>query len=336
MNDEAAAGSVPPISADPPPSAVVASPAAAGSTARGAERGARVPSSGRCARATRPARTAGRQRGRRMTRAQAPPKTGAPTLSASEANRPPVPPPHLTTEFVHPTGRISARPLTRSSSIRTRVLRAASAGVGEKWTNPGWSTERNNQSRPRTEGRDRWNERHTCRRWSSDRARLPDDGCAVPRGGLRLPGRPSQRAPVGAQLPRGREDVRRPDRKGHDLPREEGHGPARLGDRRVRAPGAFRQSRQGARNGLRLGLSLRRQERRHAGVWEAVDAATRSDAWARAADAPEDEARARQAARRSATRHRDAGLSTATILPARSSGEALRRSRLSPCGVPRG
>src|SRR6266508_473741 len=110
MNDEAAAGSVPPISADPPPSAVVASPAAAGSTARGAERGARVPSSGRRAPATGPARTAGRQRGRRMTRAQAPPKTGAPTLSAPEANRPPVPPPHLTTEFVHPTPMNSPPP----------------------------------------------------------------------------------------------------------------------------------------------------------------------------------------------------------------------------------
>src|SRR6266508_1977956 len=53
-------------------------------------------------------------------------------------------------------GRISARPLTRSSSIRTRVLRAASAGVGRSWTNPGWSTGRNNRGRPRTKRQDRW------------------------------------------------------------------------------------------------------------------------------------------------------------------------------------
>src|SRR6266508_5760683 len=77
MNDEAAAGSVPPISADPPPSAAGAAPAAAGSTARGAERGARVPSSGRCARAIRRARTAGRRQRRRTTQAQAASEDGS-------------------------------------------------------------------------------------------------------------------------------------------------------------------------------------------------------------------------------------------------------------------
>lgn len=57
-----------------------------------------------------------------------------------------------------------------------------------------------------------------------------------PGGGLRLPGRSSQRASVGAQLSTGREDVGRSDRKGHDLPREEGDGPTGFGDHRVRAP----------------------------------------------------------------------------------------------------
>lgn len=42
-------------------------------------------------------------------------------------------------------------------------------------------------------------------------------------------------------------------------------GPAQVGDRRVRAPVAFRHSRHRAQNDLRLGLSLRREERRHGG-----------------------------------------------------------------------
>src|SRR6266508_5211962 len=102
MNDEAAAGSAPPVPADPPPSAAGAAPAAAGSTARGAERGARVPSSGRCARATRPARTAGRRQRRRTTQAQAASEDGSAEATGLQPTDPGTAPP-LTTEFVHPT-----------------------------------------------------------------------------------------------------------------------------------------------------------------------------------------------------------------------------------------
>src|SRR6266536_2602218 len=65
---------------------------------------------------------------------------------------------------------------------------------------------RNSQGRRGTNGQIAGPIENAYGRWSSDRARLSDDGCASPRGGLRFPGRPSQRAAVGAQLPRGRED----------------------------------------------------------------------------------------------------------------------------------
>jgi uncharacterized protein YndB with AHSA1/START domain len=69
--------------------------------------------------------------------------------------------------------------------------------------------------------------------------------------------------------------------------------------------------------GMSCGLDFAAPPRtRHAGVRQAVNAATGTDAWARAADAPEDEAHARRASRQAAALHRSAGLSAATILPA--------------------
>jgi hypothetical protein len=67
-----------------------------------------------------------------------------------------------------------------------------------------------------------------------------------------------------------------------DLPRKYDLRAQEVEDSCVRTPGAFRQSRKGARDGLRLGVSVRGQERRHAGVGQALDAAARSAARARA------------------------------------------------------
>src|SRR4029453_8886218 len=77
----------------------------------GAEQGARGPSSGRCARATRRARTAGRRRGRRTTRAQAAPEDGS-----ADATRPPAPRCASRPSLFSPRALGPASPAPRSSS----------------------------------------------------------------------------------------------------------------------------------------------------------------------------------------------------------------------------
>ena len=113
-SDEASPGSAPSVPAGRSLSAAGAAPAAAGSTPRGAERQVQVPSSGRCVRATRRARTAGRQRRRRTTRAQAASEDGS-----ADATRPP-----SKLEFVHPTGR--KRPQARSAAATASAASSTS------------------------------------------------------------------------------------------------------------------------------------------------------------------------------------------------------------------